>query len=403
MIHKILILFLLSPLLLFGAPLKIISTKLEGGVYKITFNNNIRISNFKKQIIKDGLFYDVKAELAMKRQDVKMGNNNYITIAQNSKSTTRIVLETKQTKNASFKINRNVVLISFKRDNKLNNVTSSNSSDIVSKPKPKNPIISLFESDSDELDFIPIKEINVDESKKSQIKEIGAPIIERIIVIDPGHGGKDCGAQVSSVCEKDIVLSIGNKLKNILQKRRYKVFTTRSSDNYLSLKDRTKLANDKNADLFISIHANSLDKKSKNYSKANGIETYFLSPSRSERARKVAELENKDDIEVMNYFSKLSFLNSINSQRMVASNKLAIDVQLGMLIHTRMLYSKVADGGVREGPFWVLAGALMPSILVEVGYMTNKDELSRLQNSKYQSKIASGIADGVDGYFAKNF
>ena len=146
-----------------------------------------------------------------------------------------------------------------------------------------------------------------------------------------------------------------------------------------------------------------MPKSSKNYSTTSGIETYFLSTARSERARKVAELENKDDIEVMNYFSKLSFLNSINSQRLLASNKLAIDVQYGMLVNTRKLYSKTIDGGVREGPFWVLVGALMPSILVEVGYMSNDDDLEKLQKKSYQEKLAIGIADGIDNYFLKNF
>ena len=163
------------------------------------------------------------------------------------------------------------------------------------------------------------------------------------------------------------------------------------------------MANDKNADIFISIHANALDKKAKNYKLANGIETYFLSTARSERARKVAEIENKDDIEIMNHFSKLSFLNSLNSQRLLASNKLAIDVQSGMLINARKLYKTTVDGGVREGPFWVLAGALMPSILIEVGYMTNENDLKRLQSKEYQNALAKGIADGIDGYFLKNF
>lgn len=74
-----------------------------------------------------------------------------------------------------------------------------------------------------------------------------------------------------------------------------------------------------------------------------------------------------------------------------------------MLINARKIYKKTLDGGVREGPFWVLAGALMPSVLIEVGYMTNDTDLKRLQIPDYQNALARGIADGIDGYFLKNF
>ncbi|PDX03422.1 N-acetylmuramoyl-L-alanine amidase family protein, partial [Helicobacter pylori] len=183
------------------------------------------------------------------------------------------------------------------------------------------------------------------------------------IVLDAGHGGKDCGAMSANlVCEKDIVLEVVKFLHKELKKRGYSVLLTRDKDIYIDLVARTELANRKSADLFISVHANSIPKRST--SNAHGIETYFLSTARSERARKVAEQENKDDVNLMDYFSKSLFLNSLNTQRLIVSNKLAIDVQYGMLQSVRKNYPDVVDGGVREGPFWVLAGALMPSILI---------------------------------------
>nr|WP_232254877.1 N-acetylmuramoyl-L-alanine amidase [Helicobacter pylori] len=221
------------------------------------------------------------------------------------------------------------------------------------------------------------------------------------IVLDAGHGGKDCGAMSANlVCEKDIVLEVVKFLHKELKKRGYSVLLTRDKDIYIDLVERTELANKKNADLFISVHANSIPKRST--SNAHGIETYFLSTARSERARKVAEQENKDDVNLMDYFSKSLLLNSLNTQRLIVSNKLAIDVQYGMLQSVRKNYPDVVDGGVREGPFWVLAGALMPSILIEIGYNSHAIESKRIQSKPYQKILAKGIADGIDSFFSKN-
>ncbi len=221
------------------------------------------------------------------------------------------------------------------------------------------------------------------------------------IVLDAGHGGKDCGAMSANlVCEKDIVLEVVKFLYKELKKRGYSVLLTRDKDVYIDLVGRTELANKKGADLFISVHANSIPKHST--SNAHGIETYFLSTARSERARKVAEQENKDDVNLMDYFSKSLFLNSLNTQRLIISNKLAIDVQYGMLQSVRKNYPDVVDGGVREGPFWVLAGALMPSILIEIGYNSHAIESKRIQSKPYQKILAKGIADGIDSFFSKN-
>ncbi|MCQ2637702.1 N-acetylmuramoyl-L-alanine amidase [Helicobacter pylori] len=221
------------------------------------------------------------------------------------------------------------------------------------------------------------------------------------IVLDAGHGGKDCGAMSANlVCEKDIVLEVVKFLHKELKKRGYSVLLTRDKDIYIDLVGRTELANRKSADLFISVHANSIPKHST--SNAHGIETYFLSTARSERARKVAEQENKDDVNLMGYFSKSLFLNSLNTQRLIVSNKLAIDVQYGMLQSIRKNYPDVVDGGVREGPFWVLAGALMPSILIEIGYNSHAIESKRIQSKPYQKILAKGIADGIDSFFSKN-
>ncbi|WQU13689.1 N-acetylmuramoyl-L-alanine amidase [Helicobacter pylori] len=254
---------------------------------------------------------------------------------------------------------------------------------------------------------IPKKEAENESKNQVFIAEKNGTLIKtkhkkhKKIVLDAGHGGKDCGAMSANlVCEKDIVLEVVKFLHKELKKRGYSVLLTRDKDIYIDLVARTELANKKSADLFISVHANSIPKHST--SNAHGIETYFLSTARSERARKVAEQENKDDVNLMDYFSKSLFLNSLNTQRLIVSNKLAIDVQYGMLQSVRKNYPDVVDGGVREGPFWVLAGALMPSILIEIGYNSHAIESKRIQSKPYQKILAKGIADGIDSFFSKN-
>ena len=199
--------------------------------------------------------------------------------------------------------------------------------------------------------------------------------------------------------EKVIVMDIADELKDILKSRGYRVYMTREKDEFVKLSSRTQFANKKNADLFLSIHANAVAKVNAN--KVHGIETYYLSNSRSERAKKVAAKENSADLSDMNFYGKESFLNTLNKHNIVASNKLAIDLQRGMLGALNS-YSNVKDAGVREGPFWVLVGAQMPSVLVEVGFITHPTEGKRLAEKKYQKNIATGLANGVERYFFNN-
>ena len=221
----------------------------------------------------------------------------------------------------------------------------------------------------------------------------------KVIVLDAGHGGDDPGAINGSLKEKNVVLSIAQKAGKELQGRGYKVYYTRSKDKFINLRDRTKYANDKAADLFSTIHATAAPNQP-NAATMRGIETFFLSPARSERSKNAAALENKSDIEEMNYFSKQTFLNFLNREKIIASNKLAIDVQREVLARAKSVSSKASDGGVREAPFWVLVGALMPAVLLEVGYITHPSEGDLINNSKYQDALAKGLADGIDVYFS---
>jgi len=225
------------------------------------------------------------------------------------------------------------------------------------------------------------------------------------VVIDPGHGGKDPGALgYRGYREKVIAFNFSLAVKKYLEQSGIEVFLTRDDDCYLTLNERTKFANDKNADVFVSIHANAADNKN-----LHGIETYFLSPARNERAKQVAAIENKEVLDQMaEWSSKNIFLSLMNREKIIESNKLAIDIQKNMLFNVTRKYKDVRDGGVREAPFWVLVGAQMPAVLIELGYITNKTEAQRLVLSKYkdyQDLLARGIAEGIINYLsiAKRF
>ncbi|BCD67979.1 N-acetylmuramoyl-L-alanine amidase [Nitratiruptor sp. YY09-18] len=221
---------------------------------------------------------------------------------------------------------------------------------------------------------------------------------KKIIVIDAGHGGKDSGAVgYKGKREKDIVLQIAKRVYKKLKAKGFKVYLTRRGDYFVTLRNRTKFANRVKANLFISIHANAAPTKSK-YLMMKGIETFFLSPARSERAKRIAALENRVDMKNLSYYSKNVFLNFINKETTILSNKLAIDIQRNVLYTLRKKYH-VVDGGVRPGPFWVLVGAQMPAILIEVGYITNPTEAMRISNPYYQNLLAEGVVKGVESYF----
>jgi N-acetylmuramoyl-L-alanine amidase len=117
---------------------------------------------------------------------------------------------------------------------------------------------------------------------------------------------------------------------------------------------------------------------------------------------RVAALENSEEMEEMGQYGKLSFLSFLNKEKIIASNKLAIDLQKGMLGSLRKQFPSVHDNGVREAPFWVLVGAQMPAVLLEVGYISHPEESHRIADDKYQRFLTDGLVEGVGRYFTNN-
>ncbi|WP_187899538.1 N-acetylmuramoyl-L-alanine amidase family protein [Helicobacter pylori] len=391
---------------------------------KMVFNQEIK--KFKEVSLKNFKSYlELEAILTIPKKHYQFSKQSFITIAQFSPKLARVVIGYAPKMTYEVKILKDKLYVSIVEKKPLirHQITPKPPKHHALKHQTPKPTPKPIKKEIKEK--TPTKHahskptrspLNERSAKKEAENESKNPIFitekndtsiktkrkkHKKIVLDAGHGGKDCGAMSANlVCEKEIVLEVVKFLHKELKKRGYSVLLTRDKDIYIDLVARTELANKKGADLFISVHANSIPKRST--SNAHGIETYFLSTARSERARKVAEQENKDDVNLMDYFSKSLFLNSLNTQRLIVSNKLAIDVQYGMLQSVRKNYPDVVDGGVREGPFWVLAGALMPSILIEIGYNSHAIESKRIQSKPYQKILAKGIADGIDSFFSKN-
>ena len=219
-----------------------------------------------------------------------------------------------------------------------------------------------------------------------------------LVVIDAGHGGHDSGAYSGGKKEKDLVLQITKKLSRELRRKGYRVYLTRNTDEFLKLSQRTRIADHKDAKVFISIHANAIADRSR-FSAVEGIETYFLQKTRDERSQRIASRENASVLQGTDKLSQDVIVDSVLAgPKVIHSHKLAIDVQKGMMKNLRRKYTDVKNGGAKPGPFYILVGASRPSILIEVGYLTNPKERARLFTSDYQSRIAEGIAEGVGKY-----
>jgi N-acetylmuramoyl-L-alanine amidase len=224
-------------------------------------------------------------------------------------------------------------------------------------------------------------------------------VAQPVIVLDPGHGGVETGAIGSSgLEEKDVTLDIARRLKPLLEKHGVTVVLTRDEDRVLPLDDRTAIANQNRAELFVSIHVNASKRKS-----ALGAETYFLSTDATDdEARTLAALENKAYApqQVATPASggpdrglELILWDLAQNSYLAESSRLAERVQ-----HEMNTLAGTKDRGVRQAPFRVLMGATMPAILVEAAFISNPAEESRLKDAAAKDKIAEAIARAIVEY-----
>lgn len=217
------------------------------------------------------------------------------------------------------------------------------------------------------------------------------------IVIDPGHGGKDCGAvSPHGVVEKEITLALAKSLKKDLESRiGCKVLLTRSRDKFLTLEERTRIANEAKADLFISIHANAHADPT-----VNGIETYFLNYAKDQESARVAALENRPSGRAMSDLKAL-LQKLILTTKARESAALARQVHRNIVAKVKTKGDKVRDLGVKQAPFRVLLGAEMPSVLIETAFLSNESDETRLLKRQFRQNLVRGVTAGIESYIAE--
>lgn len=221
----------------------------------------------------------------------------------------------------------------------------------------------------------------------------------KTIVIDPGHGGKDPGAiGPNGLKEKDVVLAVSLSLRDALEKNAdLKIFMTRSTDVFIPLRQRTKFANEKNADLFISVHANSIAGNRKRKKMIKGYKVYFLSQAKNEEDKLAAMIENsvielEEDIKKGDYLQNI-LIDMANVEFLTESQDLSIMIAESFGISLKKVNK--LHTGVGQANFWVLNGAYMPSVLVETCFISNPNEVKLLKNKIFQKKLGVAICDAV--------
>jgi N-acetylmuramoyl-L-alanine amidase len=213
------------------------------------------------------------------------------------------------------------------------------------------------------------------------------------VVIDAGHGGHDPGASAFGQSEAELVLDVALRLeKLLLLQPGTEVFLTRRTNDFLSLEERTEIANRQSADLFLSIHANASANAT-----AGGVETYFLNFALNPQAEAVAARENAASGKTMNSLPGIIKAITLNS-KVNESRDFAASVQRALVRGLRPSHKGVRDLGVKQAPFMVLIGAAMPSALAEISFVTNRQESRLLKTESFRQKIAESLLAGILRY-----
>ena len=238
-----------------------------------------------------------------------------------------------------------------------------------------------------------------DAAPRGAAAAIAAPARQPVVVIDPGHGGYDSGTEAGApLLEKDLALQIALRLQGELERRGIHAILTRTGDYFVTLADRTAFANKAGADLFISIHLNSSPDAA-----TTGIETYYLNNTTDRATMRIAAMENASaGAYGTTAGGDLNYILSDMRQQYKANESVAlasmIEAQTAADLNAS-LGAQVSALGAMRGPFYVLVGAQMPAVLVECGFLSNRDEAARLASARYQQVLAQGIAEAVVHYF----
>jgi N-acetylmuramoyl-L-alanine amidase len=227
----------------------------------------------------------------------------------------------------------------------------------------------------------------------------------KTIVIDPGHGGMDPGAiGPDGLQEKEVVLDVGLMVREEFKKQPHlTVYMTRDKDIFIPLQDRTKFANAKKADLFVSIHANSIEGNAKKRDNTRGFKVYFLSQAKNEDDKLVAMRENaviKLEDKTSRYDNLQDILIDMAGNEYLRESQ-DFSIMINETFHTYLKQIPKLQLGVGQANFWVLNGAYMPSVLIEVGFVSNRKEEESLREPQVKKSIANGIYEAIMSFKTK--
>jgi N-acetylmuramoyl-L-alanine amidase len=215
-----------------------------------------------------------------------------------------------------------------------------------------------------------------------------------VVVIDPGHGGADFGARgLSGGLEKDLALRVARRLGVALEAEGWSVVFTREDDSFVTLAERTEIANRSRGDLFLSIHANAADDP-----EASGVETFFLSLEASDdEARRVAMAENGVFHQTSAVPDSADIVGGILGD-MIRTENLRVSSEVASAVQHELSALPGGSRGVKQAPFVVLMGVNMPAVLIEAGFLTNRDDERRLGSRAHRGAIAAAIARGLEAH-----
>lgn len=389
----LLLTMLLTPLSGYGATRQIVKSvrfRSEANVTRVVIETNGVVRYAMGRLSQpERLYIDLRrARLAagLSKRKLRVGDDRLrtIRIAQHRTGVVRVVLDLRRAPHYSVFALRNPHRIVIDLESQAAAPAAKPTAKSTSKPTAK-----------------PVAKSTQKPAPKPQAKAAAKPPRKPLVlVIDPGHGGKDPGAVgPSGLQEKHVVLQVAKQLRQIIRRNlpQYRVVMTREEDVFVPLTERTKIANTHRADVFISIHANASERR-----KVRGIETWYLSfAANSERAQRIAARENNMSTH------QLSGLEAIlrdleETDRINQSALLAGMTQTSLISHIGRRNSAVPNRGVDGAPFMVLLRTNMPSVLVEIGFVSNPKEAKQLRNRAYQKALAQGIFNGVHDFLRKS-
>lgn len=335
----------------------------------------------------DRLFIDVSPavlthELIKQKMEVKEGFLQGIRTGQFSHNTSRVVLDFDKIKRFDI----------FSLDNPFRIVVDIYADEgNIKESSASNDNVAMGEATE-----TGVPEKYIAEPKKnsdgtySLVRQLGLGI--KKIVIDPGHGGKDPGAiGVNVIKEKDITLTVAKQLADLLKEDGFAVYLTRDKDIYLSLEERTAIANSLEADLFISIHVNSSRNR-----RLRGIETYYLNFAVTESEMEVAARENATSEKSVGELQKLI-------KKIMLNSKIRESMDFATVVHNNLIQEvkknhDTINLGIKKAPFYVLIGAQMPAILVELSFLSNPVDVKKFSDKNFMIALAEGIKSGIIKY-----